>query len=180
MLSHKRRFAPQIVALPVSLSGAIGGSTVLTTSFAGKKGERVVVEIESRRLGSNLTPVLHLLDSRRVQLTWSQGLAAMDGDARLETTLPADGTYIVELHDALYRGADPGHFRLKIGQLSYADFAFPLGVQAGAKQTLSYLSTNLPDTIKLEQLSRAAWRSTGRLAAGRDSPFRYEAGCRRQ
>jgi len=25
-------------------------------------------------------------------------------------TLPADGTYTIELHDALYRGADPGVF----------------------------------------------------------------------
>ena len=110
-------FAPQLAALNVAMTGALEGSAVLTSSFVGKQGQQVVVEVEARRLGSNLNPVVHLYDARRVQLAWSQALPALAGDARFIATLPADGRYTIELHDSLYRGGSPGFFRLKVGQL---------------------------------------------------------------
>lgn len=122
-------FAPEIESLPVALSGTLQGSGVLRTSFAGRAGQRIVVDLESRRLGGRLNGVLHLYDSRNVQLAWAQRSGAIYGDARLETVLPADGRYSVELHDALYRGAAPGFFRLKIGDLRYVDLVFPLAVR---------------------------------------------------
>ena len=139
-------FAAEISALPVTMSGALTGSTVLATSFTGKAGQKIVIDVESRRLGAGLNPVLHLYNSRRVQLTWSQGLPAIGGDARCETVLPADGKYTVELHDALYRGEGEGFFRLKIGDLHFADLVFPLGVSQGAKTPLQFHLTNLPAT----------------------------------
>ncbi len=137
-------FAPQVAVPSVAMTGTLNGSTVLSTSFAGKQGQRLVVEVESRRLGANLEPVVHVYDARRVQLAWSQGLPSMAGDARLVTTLPADAEYAVELHDVLYRGADPGFFRLKIGQFHYADLAYPLAVQRGTPATFQFALTNLP------------------------------------
>ena len=137
-------FAPQMALPNVAMTGGLNGSTVLATSFAGKQGQRLVVEVESRRLGANLEPVVHVYDARRVQLAWSQGLPSMAGDARLVTTLPADAQYTVELHDVLYRGADPGFFRLKIGDLHFADMVYPLAVQQGANATFQFAATNLP------------------------------------
>src|SRR5207249_2660399 len=103
------------------------------TSFQGKKGQRVVVEVEARRLGSAIDPLLELLDPRGVQLAWSQSKALLADDARMETVLPADGRYSVLLRDALYQAGTPNQFRLKIGDLHYADFVFPLGVQRGTR-----------------------------------------------
>ena len=133
--------APQ---LPVAMSGALNGSTVQSVGFTGKKGDRVVVEVESRRLGANLNPTVHLYDARHVQLAWSQGLPVIGGDARLDAALPADGKYTVELHDALFRGADPGFYRLKIGDFKYAGLVHPLGVVRGAPTPLEFVASNLP------------------------------------
>jgi hypothetical protein len=149
-------FVPELPQRPVALSGALAGSTVLTTGFAGKKGERVVVEVESRRLGAGLNPLLHLYDARHVQLAWSQGVATIAGDARIDVVLPADGHYTVELHDALFRGADPGLFRLKIGDLKYAGLVYPLAVTRGAAGALTFLASNLPAELRATLPAAAA------------------------
>lgn len=150
-------FEPQIASLPAALNGKISGDTILRTSFPGHAGEHVVIDVESRRLGSKLNPVLHLYDARNVQLAWSQMLASIGGDARIAAKLPADGDYTIELHDALYRGDAPGHFRLKIGQLHFADMVFPLGARRGTKTPLEFVSTNLPAGASVEaDLSSAA------------------------
>src|SRR3954454_25228152 len=67
------------------------------------------------------------------------GSPLLGGDARLETVLPADGAYTVDVHDVLYQGAAPGFFRLKVGELRYADLALPLGVQRKAGGSLDLI-----------------------------------------
>ncbi len=44
----------------------------------------------------------------------------------------------------MFRGADPGFFRLKIGDLKYASLVFPLGVVRGTPATLEFVDSNLP------------------------------------
>ena len=143
-------FAAEVSSLPVALNGTLQGAAVLRTSFTGLKGQAIVIDVEGRRLGVELNPVLHLLDSRNVQLAWAQPTLALAGDARIAAVLPADGRYTVELHDALYRGPAPGAFRLKIGSLPYADLTFPLAVKRGAKTALEFVSTNLPAEARAE------------------------------
>jgi hypothetical protein len=141
-------FAPQLATLNVAMSGALAGSTVLTTSFEGKQGQEVLVEVEGQRIGSKLDPVVHIYDSRHTQLAFSRGLPSIAGDPRATATLPADGPYTIELHDALFRGEQPGFFRLKVGQFRYADLAFPLGVEQGAAATFEFAATNLPPAAR--------------------------------
>src|SRR5690606_624144 len=78
------------------------------------------------------------------QLAWSRPLAALSGDSRCSLALPADGEYSIELHDDVFRGEEPGFFRLKIGDFHYADVAYPLGAQQGVATNFQYASTNFP------------------------------------
>lgn len=135
----ERPMAEDAGLLPVALNGAIGGATVLRTQFQGKKGQRVVVEVEARRLGAAFEPVIELLDPRRVPVAWGGGSLPLAGDCRIDAILPADGAYSVELHDTVYNAGSPGFFRLKIGDFSYADLAYPLGGRAGAKMAVQLL-----------------------------------------
>lgn len=165
-------FADQVGSLPVALHGTLTGTAVLTTRFAGMAGQQLVVEVEGRRLGVELNPVVHLYDERRVELALAQPTRSLFGDCRLVATLPADGTYTVELHDAAFRGPGPGTFRLKIGQFAFADLAYPLGVRAGTAAKLGYVATNLPRETSVEYtpplaagLTYAPWPS-GVAASG--------------
>ena len=142
-------FAPEITKLPVALNGSLSGADTLQTHYEGKKGQRVVIELEARRLGSNIDPLLALLDPRKVQVAWSQGKTALQGDARLSAVLPADGVYTIDLHDALYRAAGPGQFRLKVGALYYADLAFPLGWQRDAAGEFDIIGNLPPEAARV-------------------------------
>jgi hypothetical protein len=139
-------FAPQAPALPLAMTGSVAGSGIVGTRFTGTAGQRVVVDVEARRLGGALNPVVHVLTANRLQLEYSQAVSSIGGDARVTVTLPADGEYIVELHDAVYRGENPGHFRLKMGDLQFADLTLPMAVQRGTSAVLQLAATSLPGT----------------------------------
>jgi hypothetical protein len=137
-------WSERIEKLPVALHGIVSGSQIARTQFTGKSGQRVVIEVEARRLGSSLNPLIHLYDSRHVQLAWAQGTPSLVDDCRLDVEIPADGKYTIELHDALFRGAASGFFRLKVGEVRYADLVYPLAVERGQSVPLQMAATNLP------------------------------------
>lgn len=120
-------FSEQIDSLPLALTGNLSGSQLLSTSFRGKAGQRVIAEVEAQRLGSKLQPLVSIVDERGAQLAYSSGEVTLQGDARVAVELPADGTYTIKLQDALFKGASPGYFRLKVGQFHYLkDLRLPL------------------------------------------------------
>jgi len=149
-------FASQLSKLPAALHGTLAGNAVLQTAFTGKKGERIVVDLEARRLGAALDPVLELSDARHVQLAWSSGQAALSGDARLQVVLPADGSYTVDLRDMLYRAGYPNQFRLKIGTLQVADLLFPMGARRGTAASFELIGPFLRQNLRVNVNLRGA------------------------
>ncbi len=128
-----------VAALPVSLHGSVPGSGVSKTTFTGKAGDDLLIEVEAKRLGSKLRPVLHLFDAQRTQVAWAMPSRTLSGDCRLATKLPRDGQYTVEVHDLQYAPPGVSFFRLKIGQWQFADLAFPLAVTRGQEVSLELL-----------------------------------------
>ena len=146
-------FTESIDALPVALAGDLSGGNILKTTFVGKASESIVVDVEGRRIGSNIRPVLRLLNAEGVQIGFSAPQPELHGDARISTTIPTDGTYTLEMHDILYKGPGPGRFRLKIGNLSFADLAFPIGVQTGQTASVKYGRTNIDSVVDISSAS---------------------------
>lgn len=145
----QQAFAPQISVVPIAMHGSIAGEQRLQMTLIGKRGQRLVADVEAQRLGSGLRPVIRLFDQRGVQIAWSGPQAAINMDARVDTLLPSDGNYTLELHDVLYRAPNPAPFRLKVGDLHYADLAFPLALSRGAKGSVRLLSS-VPGDPKVE------------------------------
>ncbi|WP_157369815.1 hypothetical protein [Zavarzinella formosa] len=138
----QQTLSPAVEQLPVALHGTLAGATVTEVTFPGKAGQKVIVEVEAQRLGGKLRPILHLYNAKRLQLVWAWPSATLAGDTRLEATLPADGPYIVTLHDVEYAGPAPGHFRLKIGQWSFVDQVFPPVIAKGQMQPVELVDTS--------------------------------------
>lgn len=155
-------FGSSIGELPAAFSGNVGGAEVVRTTLSGKKGLRLIIDVEAQRLGSGLKPVIRLNDARGTQIAWSPPRSVIGGDARIEMTLPADGQYGLELHDELFRPAGSGFFRMKVGELQYADLAFPLGVPLGGKQTIESVSTNVRASAELNAVE---WTVPGETVA---------------
>src|SRR5262245_23352968 len=144
----QRAAGPAIEQLPAAVSGNLGGSTVFETTFAGKAGQKVCLEVQAQRLGSKLRPVVHLSSAARRQMTWAWGTPALAGDARLEATLPADGNYIVALPDAEYAVPGPGYFRLQVGQWGHVDQVFPPFVSSAQATALELLG--MPTSLRVD------------------------------
>ncbi len=126
-------FGPAVERLPAAVHGSVTGSTTVETKFEGKAKQKVMIEIEAQRLGSKLRPIVHLIGPKRKQVEWCWGTPSLGGDCRLETILPADGTYTIVIHDSEYAGAGPGHFRLKLGEFAAVDRVYPPVIGAAAK-----------------------------------------------
>lgn len=120
---------PQAVTPPVAVDGVGDGSSCDHYSFHGRAGERIAIEVYAARLGQAFDPVVRLLDAAGRELAWADDDAAAGADCRLSCTLPATGTYLVELRDNEFRAG--GRYRLRIGDFPAAFTAYPLGVQAG-------------------------------------------------
>lgn len=120
---------PQPLTLPVAVDGVGDGSSFDYYSFAGRAGQRIAIEVYAARLGQDFDPVVRLLDAAGRELAWADDDDALGADCRLAVTLPATGTYVVELHDNEFRPG--GRYRLRIGDFPVGFTAYPLGVQAG-------------------------------------------------
>ena len=105
--------------------------------------------------------MIHLANSRRLQLAWSWPTVALKGDCRLEILLPENDTYTFSLHDVEYAAPAPSFFRVRVSQWPaknvarepkssavfgsetcqwlFADGVFPPAVEKGRRQHVELL-----------------------------------------
>jgi hypothetical protein len=126
------RATAQALSLPVCAEGSCTGVDRDQFRFRGKRGETLVLEVEARRLGSGLDAALTILDASGRDLAAEAVALPTHGDPRLVFTVPADGDYVVVLHDIKYAAGGDPFYRLKIGRFACADAVFPLGWRRGA------------------------------------------------
>jgi hypothetical protein len=67
-----------------------------------------------------------------------------DPDPVLDYQVPADGEYVLEIRDALYRGRDDFVYRLAVGELPFITAIFPIGGRQGTRVPVSLTGWNLP------------------------------------
>jgi hypothetical protein len=126
----------QKVTWPIAIDGQCPGGDVDHFRFTARKGQRVVIEVESARLGSAVLPQLRITDDNK-RLIASDDSQSLAGDARVIFTAAADGDFIVELSDSRYRGGTPAHYRLRIADYDVPAEVFPLGGRRGETVTFT-------------------------------------------
>ena len=136
------------LTLPVAVSGVISGAQQVRTYFQGQAGQRVIADIEARRIGAAMTPVIEIKSVRGTPLKIEWGHIEYSGDARADVVLPANGLYYVEIHDLSYAAPGVNPFRLKIGDLKLADVALG-GVTEGTEAQLALSGTGTDPAAKL-------------------------------
>jgi hypothetical protein len=140
----------QKVPFPCVVDGQCAGGDVDHFRFPAKKGQRVVAETLSARLGSGVLPQLRVTDDRQ-RLVAADDTQALQGDARVIFMAPADGEYVVELSDTRYRGGNPPHYRLRIGDYDVVDEVFPLGGRRATTVAFTLRGGTLPAELTLER-----------------------------
>ncbi len=136
--------AAQAIPTPVVVEGKAEANDVDFFRFAGKKGQRVVVDAQCARIGSGVDPSIRLSTSSRGFIASADDTPGLLTDARLTATLPADDDYVIELSDSRYQGGGRPVYRLLVGPVPVAGEVFPLGGRRGETVGLELRGGTLP------------------------------------
>ncbi|MEI8018489.1 MAG: hypothetical protein WCH39_09825 [Schlesneria sp.] len=117
--------------LPAAFFGSLSGGQQQLVFFSGTKGQRVVTDIELKRLGGTANPVVEIKSPSGTPLTIGWGQNSLRGDARAELTLPVDGIYTIEVHDLTFNAPGTSPFRIKAGDLKLIDGVIPAAAVPG-------------------------------------------------
>jgi hypothetical protein len=140
----------QKITIPAIVSGQCAGGDVDFFRFEAKKGQRLVLEVESARLGSGVLPQLRLTDGER-RFIAADDSQSLQGDVRLVFNVPTDGSYVVELSDSRYRGVAPPHYRLVIAECDFIEEVFPLGGKRGETVGFTVRGGTLKEPVVLQR-----------------------------
>jgi len=141
--------AEPVRSAPVVVNGTLVGPERDVYRVYGKAGERRVFEVEARRCGSAIDPVLRILDGAGRQLARNDDSPGLGLDARVDFTFPSEGNYYVEVTDARFSTQVQNYYRLKMGAYRYADGIFPLGGRRGERVPVTFFGGNLSAAVNL-------------------------------
>jgi len=116
---------------PFTLNGTLRGPERDVFRLSAKAGEKRVIEVEARRCGSAIDPLLEILDANGRVIARSEDAPLLGLDARVEVAFQKDGEYHVVVRDARFSTQTANFYRLKVGSYSYPREVFPLGGRRG-------------------------------------------------
>jgi len=138
----------QPIEAPVIVNGTLNGADRDYYRIHARQNERLVFEIEARRLGSAIDPVLRIVDASGKQMARNDDAPALGMDSRLDVTFTREGDYYAIVQDARFSRQMQNFYRLKVGNYSYADGIFPLGWKRGEKIDVEFFGGSFPAPVK--------------------------------
>lgn len=122
--------AAPATTFPIAVSGVISGTEQKRVWFQGTAGQKIVADLEAKRIGSRLDPVVEIRNQSGgpLAIQWQQ--ADLKGDARAAAVIPVDGLYFAEVHDLQFAAPGASSWRLFLGDLPPSAIAFPSAISA--------------------------------------------------
>jgi len=137
-------------ATPVVVNGQVLPGDVDRFRFRGRAGARLVAAVEARGLTPYLADAVPGWFQATLTLYGPSGdeVAFSDDfrfhpDPTLGISLPADGDYVVEVKDALFRGREDFVYRLTLGEVPFLTGVYPLGGAADSPTAVTLTGWNL-------------------------------------
>jgi len=149
---------PAPIELPALLNGQIMPGDVDRFPVHARKGQKIVVETQARHLVPYLPDavpgwfqaVVTLFDDKGKEVAYADDFQ-YNPDPILYYEIPEDGTYEIEVRDAIYRGREDFVYRIAVGELPFVSGVVPLGGPTGKKTTAHVEGWNLSEnTIRLD------------------------------
>ena len=140
----------QKIPVPVTINGTLTGPDRDYYRFTARAGERLVLEVEARRAGSAIDPVIRVLDGTGRELASNNDAVGLGVDARVEVGFPKAGEYYAEVHDARFSEQEQNFYRLKVGAYRYAEGMYPLGWQRGGEREVTLFGGNLKEPVRVK------------------------------
>ncbi len=153
---------PPPLTVPFVMNGQIMPGDRDRFSFRAQQGQSLVVEVDARHLIPFLADAVPGWFQSVVTLYDAQGReVAFDDDYRFDPdpvlcyTVPEDGVYELDVHDAVYRGREDFVYRVTVSQRPFITSVFPLGAPADSAAFASVTGWNLArDRVQLDTIPR--------------------------
>ena len=153
---------PMKITLPATVNGQVGPGGVDRYRFHAAKGQHIVAAAHVRDLIpyiSDAVPgwfqaTLAIYDVSGSELNYADHYG-FHQDPVLHYQVPADGDYVLAIHDSIYRGREDFVYRIQVGELPYITSMFPLGGKTGARTTVELKGWNLPVAKVVEEKRKA-------------------------
>jgi Fe2+ transport system protein FeoA len=166
----------QAFTIPAVVEGQTPGNDVDYFRFAGKKGQKLVVDAQCARIGSTVDPTIRLTTVAHVFVASADDSPGLRTDARMITVLPEDADYVIEISDTRYQGGARPIYRLVVGDLPIADEVYPLGGRKGETVGLELRGGTLNGvTVSASTLRPQAGTSLDHVRALIGAPFDVES-----
>lgn len=153
-------------AFPLVINGQILPGDVDRFRFSAKKGQHLTAVVFARELIPYLADAVPGWFQATLSLQTADGkeLAYVDDyrfhpDPVLRAEIPADGDYVLEIKDSVFRGREDFVYRMAVGDIPFATAVEPAGLRQGetrtfrldgwnlSAQTLSISAADLPPGI---------------------------------
>ncbi|HET6878614.1 MAG TPA: PPC domain-containing protein [Pirellulales bacterium] len=128
----------QPVAINCAVAGTSDGNGQDLYRIAARKGQRLTIDCQAGKLDSEVDACLSVVAADGAVLATSSDYHGRD--PLVDFIAPADGEYLVEVHDLAYRGGFP--YRLIITDRPYVEDVFPRAVEPGKPVELTALGRN--------------------------------------
>ena len=117
------------MALPAALWGRFREGAMDRFAIEVAAGQRVSFEAVGNRLGKDVDPLITIRDAKGKSIAERDNDAGLYFDCRFEHTFADAGTYIVEMRDARFHGAEHGYYVLRMGRFPAERVALPASIQ---------------------------------------------------
>jgi hypothetical protein len=136
---------------PAVINGQIMPGIVDRYRFFARRGQQFVIAASARDLIPYIADAvpgwfqaaLTLYDSKGKEVAYDDDFR-FHPDPVLFFKIPADGEYVLEVKDAIYRGREDFVYRITLGELPFVTGIFPLGGPTGAVTHVQLTGWNLP------------------------------------
>lgn len=119
--------------------------------FEAKKGQGLVIHCCSHAADQRLDAVITLSDEQGKVLRTVHDAVRLE--PTLAATIPADGQYLLSVHDFLWEGGSQFSYRLRVSTRPWIDFVDPPFVPWGEKTQYALYGHNLPDSQTTSRIS---------------------------
>ena len=137
----------RLITPPVVVNSTLAEAERDVYRFTAQAGQALVFEVEARRLGSAIDPVVRVEDGRGRELAANDDAPGLGGDCRVEVRFQSAGEYRVVVADTRFSAQEQNFYRLKVGSYLYADGIFPAGWQRGKEVEATLFGGNLPKAV---------------------------------
>ncbi len=130
--------AATALSLGTIVNGHSEANAVDYFKFTAKKGQRILIECKAKEIDSRMDAALILYDAAGKELERNRRGGLVD------FTVPADGDYVIKVHDFVFRGGGEYFYRLAVNTAPRIDFIFPPSGLPGTKGKYVLYGRNLP------------------------------------